>query len=397
MLNLLFEVDNLSNHSISIINRNLIKYFKQSEGINIVNKKHSDIHIELRHTYPPNFRLSTAKILVFIIPWEFSKVPTEWILNLKFLGSTPTHLIVPSQFTKNIFINCGLNESMIHVIPNGIDFSVFFPKPHLQPSTFKQFIFIGNNSPRKGLDCLLEAWKQADLQSSQLIIKTTSFIYGHDPIYSSISNTYKNVKVIDKELSENELSDLLASSHIIVSPYRGESYGMCIAEAMACGVFPLVTKNGATDDYIMNEHCKIPSIKVKSNIFSYKTLAIASHESIAWSTVNGTATILLRFCLPEFHVLDVSTCSNFNEDIPSSSLLFEFTDVSFFKSFVVIISNISLFSILHDGEVLSSLLLSSSLLINANSPKCKMILNTLNISFRSSSSIFKCLNAFKTS
>lgn len=268
MLNLLFDVDNLSNHSISIINRNLMKYFKQSEGINIVNKKHSDIHIELRHTYPPNFRLSTAKILVFIIPWEFSKVPTEWILNLKFLGSTPKHLIVPSHFTKNIFINCGLNESMIHVIPNGIDFSVFFPKPHLQPSTFKQFIFIGNNSPRKGLDCLLEAWKQADLQSSQLIIKTTSFIYGHDPIYSSISNTYKNVKVIDKELSENELSDLIASSHIIVSPYRGESYGMCIAEAMACDVFPLVTKNGATDDYIVNEHCKIPSIKVKSNIFS---------------------------------------------------------------------------------------------------------------------------------
>ena len=57
------------------------------------------------------------------------------------------------------------------------------------------------------------------------------------------------VEYLDRPLTEEELAGLYAACDCLVSPYRGEGFGLPIAEAMACGLPVVVTGKGAALDY----------------------------------------------------------------------------------------------------------------------------------------------------
>ena len=259
MIKLLFTGNFHSNHSLSIVNRNLLKWFKKSEGIKMCDEQEEKIDIELRHTYPPNFKKSNGKKLILIIPWEFVKVPLEWIINIKHMG---IFVIVPSLYTKNIFMSCGIDGDNIYVIPNGYDSSIFTMKKKEQNN--KRFLFVGSGIFRKGLDILFDVWDELKLKDSVLVIKDSSHVYGKS---IQKTNLLQNVEFINEELNDAEMRKLYQSCDVLVSPYRGESFGMAIIEGMACGLFPLVSKNGPSDEYVKDEHCKISSVRRHSNIY----------------------------------------------------------------------------------------------------------------------------------
>ena len=134
------------NHSLSIVNRNLAieldKIFENTDNkITItpidqfnpdakVNKtiakrlielskiKPDIIDIQLRHTYPPMWVWpnNPKTKVVFIQPWEFSRVPFEWQYKFETFAD---HVIVPSNWTKDRYLEGGVNPANISVIPNG--------------------------------------------------------------------------------------------------------------------------------------------------------------------------------------------------------------------------------------------------------------------------------------
>ena len=74
-------------------------------------------------------------------------------------------LCVPSNYERDVFITGGLNPEKVTVIPNGYDDKIFNldpvdPYPGIDTSKYN-FIYVGNGQWRKGIDILLNAWKDA--------------------------------------------------------------------------------------------------------------------------------------------------------------------------------------------------------------------------------------------
>src|SRR5262249_43796159 len=57
------------------------------------------------------------------------------------------------------------------------------------------------------------------------------------------------IEYLTAELDEPALASLYAACHCLVLPYRGEGFGLPVAEAMAVGLPVIVTGDGATRDF----------------------------------------------------------------------------------------------------------------------------------------------------
>jgi len=67
---------------------------------------------------------------------------------------------------------------------------------------------------------------------------------------------------IDADLSESQMASLYAACDCLVHPYRGEGYGLPIAEAMACGKAVITTGAGAALDFASSKNAYlIPAAK----------------------------------------------------------------------------------------------------------------------------------------
>lgn len=276
------------NHSLAIINRKLaielnkfaddIKLFitpldrynsmhkVSKEEIKVLksleNRGEDEPDIQIRHTYPPVWRFPVSKKtkVVYIQPWEYSKIPLEWQYKWENFADA---VITPSMWTGDKFLEAGLNPERLHVIPNGYDPEIFNSQP--EESKFFDskkftFLFVGTHQSRKGLDILLNVWKDAFVRADnvQLFIKDTPQIYGHNNLLSQILNLQYHVdcgKIIYNSdlLSEKDMANIYKNSRVVVHPYRGEGFGMHIQESVACGAFPIITSQGPTEEFIPQE------------------------------------------------------------------------------------------------------------------------------------------------
>ena len=301
------------NHSLSIINRNLATKivelhpdweisitpldsydpeYKLDKNIikqlkNLEQAETGEPDIQLRHSYPPIWQwpASDRTKVVFIQPWEYTKAPFEWQYKFETFADA---LIVPSNFVATVFKNAGLKPQNLFVVPNGYNEELFNMNEDNSESKYIDkdkfnFVYVGNSQWRKGLDILMNAWKDAfkKFDKTTLTIKDSPKIYGQSNVLNEIVKMqYKTgcseVQYIDEDLSDEEMAALFKSSDILVHPYRAEGYGMHVQEAMACGCVPLVSADGATDDFVSHENGFMLPVEKKhinitdSNVFAMK-------------------------------------------------------------------------------------------------------------------------------
>lgn len=292
-----------NNHSLTIINRNIAaklaekhdvyltaldsydpQYNISKDDVKAIKKLERDLgdivpDIQVRHTYPPvwNWPKHEKTKVVFIQPWEYSKVPFEWQYKFETFADG---LIVPSNYIANTFLKGGMNPEKVFVVPNGFNEEIFNRDKSDLQSLYNikedrfNFVYVGNSQWRKGLDLLLNAWKNSfkKFDKATLIIKDNSSIYGRNNVLNEvIKMQYKTdcaeVIYIDDNLSEKQMADIYKLSNIVVHPYRAEGFGMHIQEAMACGCIPVIPRGGPTDDFVPEEHrFKLPVRQVPINI-----------------------------------------------------------------------------------------------------------------------------------
>ena len=275
------------NHSLTIINRYLALLLSEKEGVQLcitpldqyspesklpkkIIKKLKQLEsvenetspdIQIRHSYPPvwNWPKDAKTKVIFIQPWEFSKVPFEW----QYKWETFTdHLIVPSNYIKDVITQGGMNPDEVTVVPNGYDESIYkkkgdkLTKYGIDPDKFN-FLYVGNSQWRKGLDILINEWHSSfkKFDNAKLIIKDNPAIYGKNNVLNEIIKMqYKtgcaSVIYIDDELSNEEMAALYRSSKVVVHPYRAEGFGMHVQEAVACGCLPILPIIGPHQDFI---------------------------------------------------------------------------------------------------------------------------------------------------
>ncbi|QQS35353.1 MAG: glycosyltransferase [Ignavibacteriales bacterium] len=225
------------------------------------NIKAADIHIT--HQWPPKLEAPKSGRWVVIQPWEFGSLPKQWV---EVFNNYADEMWVYSDYIKNVYIESGVDEKRIFVVPLGFSSEKFNPK--IKPYKLKtkkkfKFLFLGGTIYRKGIDILLEVFNSSFNRNDDvcLVIKdigSKTFYRGQtikDKLkeYSADKN-FPEIEYIDSTLSEKQLSGLYTACDVLVHPYRGEGFGLPVLEAMACGMPVIVTKGGSTDDFCDDEN-----------------------------------------------------------------------------------------------------------------------------------------------
>ncbi len=149
----------------------------------------------------------------------------------------------------------------MHVVPYGVDVSVF--KPGLNPyplTTTKKFrfLYVGGTIWRKGFDILLAAYGQAFTAADDvcLVVKDMGVgqFYRNQTAERDIAAFQARpgapaIEYLTNDLAESDLARLYAACHCLAMPFRGEGFGLPIAEAMACGLPVVVTDAGPIKDW----------------------------------------------------------------------------------------------------------------------------------------------------
>jgi len=194
-------------------------------------------------------------------------------------------------------------------VPLGVDPARF--KPGLEPlslSTQKgfKFLFVGGTLYRKGIDILLDAYAAAFTPDDDvcLVIKDM----GVNTFYRD-QNSGERIRAMQadagcpeilyltEDMPGEKMPHLYAACDCLVHPYRGEGFGLPVAEAMACALPVIVTAGGACDDFCQSDTAYLVPAQRQSVRFAEETAGQAWLLEPDLDTVK--AQMLTVFAAPE--------------------------------------------------------------------------------------------------
>ncbi|SPF48657.1 hypothetical protein SBDP1_760033 [Syntrophobacter sp. SbD1] len=258
------EVDNISPDSDPRFNKIVERTRKPLSGS-------TDVHV--RHHWPPNFDPPPQGHWVIIQPWEYGRIPQSWVEPMSTLVD---EIWVPSTHVRKTFIASGIPADRVQLVPNGVNSSQFHPSAQqLRISSEKKFkfLFVGAAIWRKGIDILLDAYRQTfdSHDDVVLIIKDlpAGVFYqdaGAGKIILEIKRDPKAPEIAHMQtvLKTEELPGLYTACDCLVHPYRAEGFALPVLEAMACGIPVVTTAWGSTDDFCSPDYSYlIPATRVE--------------------------------------------------------------------------------------------------------------------------------------
>ncbi len=214
--------------------------------------------VHVRHQWPPDFNPPPSGLWVILQPWEFGSIPAAWVGPMSRMVD---EVWAYTRYVRDCYVSSGVPADRVHVIPLGVDPDAFRPRagPIALPTAKRfKFLFVGGTIHRKGIDVLLDAYASAFKSEDDvcLVLKdfgVDSFYRGQTaaPMIERLRSTpgAPEVLYLDRTLDTPELAGLYAACDCLVHPYRGEGFGLPIAEAMACGTPAIVTGYGAALDF----------------------------------------------------------------------------------------------------------------------------------------------------
>lgn len=209
----------------------------------------ASIDLTIRHVWPPDFLRPAGGKLACILPWEHSTVPVGWVSEIQ---TNVDELWVPSEFVRQAFLSGGVSAARVKAIANGVDAGAFHAQgTRYRPPMARSFVFlyVGGTIRRKGIDALLRAYGDAFTRGDDatLVVKdvgSRSFYAHNSRLNDVLEFTWRagspHTLVLSEEMNDSELAALYRGADAFVMPFRGEGFGMPLAEAMACGT-PVIT------------------------------------------------------------------------------------------------------------------------------------------------------------
>ena len=151
------------------------------------------------------------------------------------------------------------------VLPNVVD-SYFFQTPlkKVDESSFK-YLIIGNFDDNKNqalaIDSFAEVLKECP--------NSTLTIVGNGKYKKDLHELANNLSIEDKivwkeDLTRDEVKVAISNTDVMLSCSKIETFGLTIAEGMACGKPCVVTNSGGINDFVKNENGIISQLEVNS-------------------------------------------------------------------------------------------------------------------------------------
>lgn len=166
-----------------------------------------------------------------------------WITPIEKYNLSKAKVITTvSQYTANCAKKI-FNISDIIVIYNGIDTNIFYrkdPIKHSKNEKFFKLIFVGNSSVRKGFDLLPKIMEKL---GDQYQLFYTSDAKNYHPLP-------QNMIQLEHQKTAEDLASIYREMDALLFPSRLEGFGLVVAEAMACGLPPIIANSSALPELV---------------------------------------------------------------------------------------------------------------------------------------------------
>jgi len=194
--------------------------------------------------------------------FETDRLPVGWLEVLRELDE----VWVPSQFNREVFAQHGVDETKLHVLPEGIDTDLFHPDLEPLPLPHRRgfnFLSVFEWTQRKGPEILLRAYLsefKAD-EDVALILKTyarpdprTEIL----PRLAAFVEREMGIKLEDAPslillpgfMTNADMRRLYVSADTFVLPSRGEGWGRPYMEALSCECPVIATRWSGQMDFL---------------------------------------------------------------------------------------------------------------------------------------------------
>jgi glycosyltransferase involved in cell wall biosynthesis len=143
----------------------------------------------------------------------------------------------------------GINPASLTLIPNGIRFLNIGPKDYVNKK--RQIVFLGRLSPEKGLEYLLQAFRQV-LDSG---IDCSLHIIGDGPQKDNLFKQCEELLLNNRvtfygHIENNKIINTLKQFDIFVMPSLYEGFCTAIIEAMFAGLPVIATRSGGPEFFV---------------------------------------------------------------------------------------------------------------------------------------------------
>ena len=154
-------------------------------------------------------------------------------------------ITVPSNFVKRTFMDQGVPEEKLRVLPYGVNLSRFSPVGEPVVGRF-DILFVGGMGLRKGVQYLVQAYNKLSHPA-----KSLTFVGAPSPLVIDLLKTRglwpQDAQVLG-HVPQTELKHLMSKSHVLVLPSIEEGLALVQAQAMACGCPVIATPNTGSEN-----------------------------------------------------------------------------------------------------------------------------------------------------
>jgi len=215
-------------------------------------------------------------------------------LERRIYSDSKVSLAAVSQRTATL-LNDYFHRRGVRVIPNGVDATQFSPSARLalraearlrrkfQETDFV-LLLIGNDWRVKGLETVLRA--MGALQELPVLLITAG-----DDSPDSFRETARSLGISARcrfEPSREDVLDFYAAADLYVSPSREDSFGLPVAEAMACGL-PAITSIFAGVFYLLHDGVDSLILRDPHDAKTLATMIRALYQKAEWRSRMGQA------------------------------------------------------------------------------------------------------------
>lgn len=153
-------------------------------------------------------------------------------------------ITVPSTFAFRSFVDSGVSELKMRLVPYGVDLNAFYSCTPRSKGEFR-VLFVGGVTVRKGIHYLLEAFEQVQSGNKHLTL-VGSISPEMDTIVASARDC-EHITVAG-HMRQDRLKEIMSASDVLVLPSVEDGFGLVLAQAMACGCPVIASENTGAQD-----------------------------------------------------------------------------------------------------------------------------------------------------
>ncbi|ELX8379958.1 glycosyltransferase family 4 protein [Providencia vermicola] len=259
---------------LPLIIKKTINYIKKNNITHVYCTMPHIFNVFLSNTFKKN----NIKYLLIVHDAKLHSGEENWLIDklIKNDRKNADGFVVLTNHVRNQLNS--LNKP-IHVIPHPVfSYGENNNVPKKMSSNTIKLIFFGRIHHYKGLDLLLESYKELTKHSFNFSLS----IYGSGDLtpYINLIKDIPNLKIENRWILDSEIENILLKHDICVIPYRDASQSGVIPTAMNCGIPIIATPVDGLKEQIINGKTGIFTTEVSSNSIYQSILYLTSHPEV---------------------------------------------------------------------------------------------------------------------